>query len=231
MDGCAMGRRGSLKLLLNWKSLLRVFPACADDRVRGKAAMVVSRPFDRPPQRRRPVAGGPGKSKGRGTGVWFLSFAMAFGLVAAFAAPRQASLLSKPAPALAGTSLDHQRVDLGALKGRGVLLNFGVTWCAPCQIEMPRVVRWQEKYKTDGLSIVGVSMADDSETVKSFLRKKSLNYPVLMGDEKLGLAYGGVLGLPVTYLIDRQGVIRAHYKGESNLDAMETTIRQLLQKH
>jgi len=51
---------------------------------------------------------------------------------------------------------------------------------------------------------------------------------VVMGDEKLGLAYGGVLGLPVTYLIDRNGVIRARYHGGTDLDAMETAMRQLL---
>ena len=62
---------------------------------------------------------------------------------------------------------------------------------------------------------------------QSLLRRKKLNYPVVMGDEKLGLAYGGVLGLPVTYLIDRQGVIRARYEGETHLDAMETAMRQI----
>ena len=63
------------------------------------------------------------------------------------------------------------------------------------------------------------------ETVQSFLRRKKLNYPVVMGDEKLGLAYGGILGLPVTYLIDRHGVIRARFQGETDLDAMENAMQ------
>ena len=100
------------------------------------------------------------------------------------------------------------------MRGRVVLLNFWATWCAPCQVEMPRFVAWQTKYKAEGLSIVGVSMDDNSEPVKALVGKRKLNYPVVMGDEKLGLAYGGVLGLPVTYLIDRQGIIRARYQGE-----------------
>lgn len=144
------------------------------------------------------------------------------------AAPRKNALLNKPAPAFARTSLDNQRVDLSALRGRVVLLNFWATWCAPCQVEMPRFVEWQKKHQADGLSIVGVSMDDDPETVKALLRKKPVNYPVLMGDEKLGLAYGGVLGLPVTYLIDRQGVIRARYQGQTDLNAIEADIRRLL---
>jgi peroxiredoxin len=94
---------------------------------------------------------------------------------------------------------------------------------------MPRFAQWQDKYKADGLSIVGVSMDDDSEPVKSFLRKRKLNYPIVMGDETLGLAYGGILGLPVTYLIDRQGMIRARYQGKTKLDAMEAAMQRLLQ--
>lgn len=168
------------------------------------------------------------KSKGWGTVLLFLAL-LFVSLANAAAAPRKASLLNKPAPPLARTSLDNQSIDLGSLRGRVVLLNFWATWCAPCQIEMPRFVAWQQKYSGQGLSIVGVSMDDDSETVQSYLRKKKLNYPVVMGDEKLGLAYGGVLGLPVTYLIDRQGVIRARYEGETHLDAMEATLRKLLQ--
>src|SRR5438067_4305229 len=115
------------------------------------------------------------------------------------AAPRRNTLLNKPAPGLARTTFDHQNVDLAGLRGRVVLLNFWATWCAPCQIEMPRFVHWQEKYMDDGLSILAVSMDDDSEPVKAFAGKLRLNYPVVMGDEKLGRAYGGVLGLPVTY--------------------------------
>ena len=168
------------------------------------------------------------KSRGCGSGVLCFSLAIAFALSHAFAAPRRPSLLNKPAPPLVRTSLDNQRIDLAALRGRVVLLNFWATWCAPCQIEMPRFVAWQEKYASQGLSIVGLSMDDDAETVQSFMRKKRLNYPVVMGDEKLGLAYGGVLGLPVTYLIDRQGVIRARYQGETRLDVMETALRRLL---
>ena len=157
--------------------------------------------------------------------------AIAFSFLASGAVPQNHSLLNKPAPPFARTSLQNERVDLAALRGRVVLLNFWATWCGPCQVEMPRFVQWQEKYRAEGLSIVGVSMDDDSQPVTSFLGKHKLNYPIVMGDEKLGLAYGGVLGLPVTYLIDRQGTIRARYKGETNLDAMETAIRQLLRSH
>lgn len=153
---------------------------------------------------------------------------MVFAVVTVGAAPHKDALLNNPAPEFTRSTLENERVDLSALRGRVVLLNFWATWCGPCQVEMPRFIQWQEKYRAEGLSIVGVSMDDDSEPVRSFMLKRKLNYPIVMGDEKLGLAYGGVLGLPVTYLIDRQGIIRARYMGETNLDAMEIAIRQLL---
>ncbi len=156
--------------------------------------------------------------------------ALALVLPSVPAVPRQPTLLNKAAPAFALTSLDNQRIDLTGMRGRVVLLNFWATWCAPCQVEMPRFIEWQSKYQGDGLSIVGVSMDDDTGPVKSFVEKRGLNYPVVLGDEKLGLAYGGVLGLPVTYLIDRQGIVRGRYEGETHLAAMETRIRGLLRK-
>jgi hypothetical protein len=58
-----------------------------------------------------------------------------------------------------------------------------------------------------------------------------LNYPVVMGDERLGDAYGGILGLPVTYLIDGGGRIRAKYEGDANLESVESEINRLLQSH
>ncbi len=162
---------------------------------------------------------------------WFrgvIVVALALAVSPGFAAPPQSALLNRPAPPFARTSLDHQPVDLAALRGRVVLLNFWATWCAGCKIEMPRFIQWQEKYKAEGLSIVGVSMDDDSEPVRVFLSKRRLNYPIVMGDEHLGLAYGGVLGLPVTYLIDRNGAIRARYQGAHKLGAMEAGLKRLL---
>jgi len=154
--------------------------------------------------------------------------ALALATTPVHAVPRQSSLLNKPAPAFARTSLDNQRVELAGLRGHVVLLNFWATWCAGCLVEMPRFAEWQSKYKADGLTVIGVSMDDDSAPAAAQVHKLQLNYPVVMGDEHLGLQYGGVLGLPVTYLIDRQGVIRARFQGGSHVEAIETAIRKLL---
>jgi thiol-disulfide isomerase/thioredoxin len=139
-------------------------------------------------------------------------------------------LLHKPAPALVRDDLNKHRIDLAAYRGKVVLLNFWATWCAPCQIEMPLFVDWQTRYGPGGLQIIGVSMDDDSTPVAELTRKHPVNYPIVMGDEQIGTSYGGILGLPVTFLIDRQGNIAARYKGETSLDGLEHDIQRLLRE-
>jgi cytochrome c biogenesis protein CcmG, thiol:disulfide interchange protein DsbE len=147
------------------------------------------------------------------------------------AQPADYPLLHKPAPAIVRDDIHQQPVDLSSYRGKVVLLNFWATWCAPCQIEMPRFVEWQTRYGPDGLQIVGVSLDDDSAPVAALTRKRHVNYPILMGNEQIGTAYGGILGLPVTFLIDRQGIIAARYKGETSLAAMERDLKRLLRAH
>lgn len=158
--------------------------------------------------------------------------AVALSVLLSAAAPMSlrasASLLNRHAPGFARTDLNGARISLAQYRGKVVLLNFWATWCAPCRIEMPRFVAWQKHYGAEGFQVLAVSMDDDAAPVRTFVRQVQPNYPVMMGDAKLGELYGGVLGLPVTFLIDRQGVVRARIDGESDLSAMETTIRALL---
>jgi thiol-disulfide isomerase/thioredoxin len=154
-------------------------------------------------------------------GVWLA-------VVSAVAAQAPASLLHKPAPEFVRMDLQQARVDLAATRGHVVLLTFWATWCAPCQVEMPRFVQWQNRYGAEGLEIIGISMDDDAGPVKALARKRHVNYPVIMGDAELGRLYGGVLGLPVTFLIDRKGAIAARFKGETDLARMEREVRRLL---
>jgi len=138
------------------------------------------------------------------------------------------SLVHKQAPQFVRRDLDGKTLDLSALRGEVVLLNFWATWCAPCQLEMPRFVAWQRQYGPGGLRVVGISMDDDPALARKVYAKLKVNYPVAMGDEQLGELYGGVLGLPVTYLIDTNGEVQAEFHGETDLDAIEAQIKLLL---
>ena len=86
---------------------------------------------------------------------------------------------------------------------------------------MPRFVEWQTKYGPHGLQVIGISMDDDPALVHKAYKELGLNYPVVMGDEKLGALYGGILGLPVTFLIDSHGKIQAEYRDETDLDKVQ----------
>jgi cytochrome c biogenesis protein CcmG, thiol:disulfide interchange protein DsbE len=119
------------------------------------------------------------------------------------------SLLHKEAPLFVRTDLESRTLDLHAYRGKVVLLDFWATWCASCQIEMPQFVVWQKQYGPSSLQIIGISMDDDPALARKLYQKMKLNYPVAMGDEKLGRLYGGVLGLPLIFLIDSQGIIQA----------------------
>ena len=137
-------------------------------------------------------------------------------------------LLHKRAPEFVRAGLNRQPVDLRTYRGKVVLLDFWATWCAPCQVEMPRFVAWQTQYGPRGLQVIGISMDDSPAEALRVVRKLGLNYPVAMGDEKLGEQYGGVLGLPLTFLIDARGVVQAEFQGETDMNAIEQRFKPLL---
>ena len=151
-----------------------------------------------------------------------------FGACGAHAAFAAESLLHKQAPEFVRRDLNHKKLDLNAFRGKVVLLNFWATWCAPCQFEMPRFVAWQSRYGPRGLQVIGISMDDAPALVRKLYEKLRVNYPIAMGDEKMGELYGGVLGLPVTYLIDMNGEVRAEYRGEMDLNTIEMQMKLLL---
>ena len=133
------------------------------------------------------------------------------------------------APNFSRIGLAHWKITLSAYRGKVVLLNFWATWCGPCLVEMPAFAHWQKQYGADRFQVIGVSMDDTAAPVAATVARLQLDYPVLMGDAQLGLAYGGVLGLPVTFLIDRDGRIRAKYQGAADLPRVQAEIHKLLQ--
>jgi cytochrome c biogenesis protein CcmG, thiol:disulfide interchange protein DsbE len=133
-----------------------------------------------------------------------------------------------------GTAADFTRNDLSGnpvhladYRGKIVLLNFWATWCGPCLEEIPSFSRWQKLYGPAGLQVIGVSMDDDEKPVQHFLQKTPLGYPVVLGDTALAKLYGGVFGLPLTFLIDAHGKIVARYLGGTDVKAVEAKIRHL----
>jgi peroxiredoxin len=126
-------------------------------------------------------------------------------------------------------SLDGRKVKLSDYRGKAVLLNFWATWCPPCKIEMPWFVDLQKRYGQDGLVVIGVAM-DDSEPQKisEFAHDMGLNYPVLLGTDKVSDDYGNVQYLPTTFYIDRDGKIVSKAAGLFDRKQVEDDVKKAL---
>ncbi|SPE18573.1 Putative thiol-disulfide interchange protein (fragment) [Candidatus Sulfotelmatomonas gaucii] len=140
----------------------------------------------------------------------------------------QKQLVNKDAPDFVLTSFNGKALRLSSYRGKVVLLNFWATWCAPCQVEMPVFAAWQREYGARDLQVVGISMDDEASLARHAVERLNLNYPLAMGNARLASRYGGVLGLPLTFLIDRNGIVRARYQGETELSTIENQIKSLL---
>ncbi len=141
------------------------------------------------------------------------------------------SLLGKPAPGFALRDLAGHPVSLADYRGKAVLINFWATWCAPCQVEMPWFIALQQKYASQGFTVLGIDKdyPEDLPKVSGFARKMNLNYPVLYGNAKTYAAYDCCDYLPTSYYVDRAGTVRIATVGLGERDTVETYIRRLLQ--
>jgi thiol-disulfide isomerase/thioredoxin len=140
-----------------------------------------------------------------------------------------ANLKGSLAPEFALQSLDGKAVHLADFRGKAVLLNFWATWCEPCKIEMPWFVELQKQYGPEGLQVVGIAMDDASqEDIAKFASKMGVNYPILIGKEAVGDAYGGVQFLPATFYIGRDGKVVEKVFGLKGRGEIEENIKKAL---
>jgi len=122
----------------------------------------------------------------------------------------------KPAPEFSLKDANGQTVHLSDYRGKVVLLDFWATWCGPCKIEIPWFMEFEKQYKDQGFAVVGVSMDEDGwAAIKPYVQNMKMNYRVLLGNDAVSTAYGGLDSLPTTLLIDRQGGIASVHVGVS----------------
>jgi peroxiredoxin len=134
------------------------------------------------------------------------------------------------APELSLTDLNGDVLRTANYKGKVVLVNFWAAWCTPCAEEVPQFIALQKKYQDQGLQVIGISVEDDATDLRDFYRKYQMNYPVVPSDLKIADAFGGVLGLPTTFVIGRDNKIHGKHNGATNFAAIEQEVVALLQK-
>ncbi len=138
-------------------------------------------------------------------------------------------MVNKPAPPWELTDVFGRKVKLSDFHGRVVVLDFWATWCGPCRKEIPDFIDLQQRLGTQGLTIIGASVDEGGvAVVKPFVQKNKMNYPVVLGADKITGDYGGIEGIPTTFIIDRRGKIVAKHVGLTEKADFEKEIMALL---
>jgi thiol-disulfide isomerase/thioredoxin len=128
-------------------------------------------------------------------------------------------------------NLDGEEIRLSDFSGEVVVLNFWATWCFPCRIEIPHLIDLYSRYRFQGLTVIGVALDTvGPELIKEFVREMNINYPVLIGNEKIANDFGGIFGIPTTFVIDQERMIQNRYVGLADESVLERDILALLKK-
>lgn len=134
------------------------------------------------------------------------------------------------APEYAFTTLDGTPIHSEALEGRVVVVNFWATWCGPCKLEMPALQSLHEDKADDGVVVLGLSTdAGGVQHIREFLTERGITYPVGRASRAHRSAFGGIRGIPTTFVIDRQGVVQHRVVGYFAPPAMRAAVNRLLE--
>jgi thiol-disulfide isomerase/thioredoxin len=138
----------------------------------------------------------------------------------------------KPAPEFTLVTLDGKKVSLSDYKGRPVLVNFWATWCGPCKVEMPWFEEFNKQYAAQGFVILGLADDVDSgkDTIAKVAHKTGVTYPILLTDGKVQKSYSpaGMDYLPMSFYVDRNGVIVEETAGLGSKDEIEAHIKKTI---
>jgi cytochrome c biogenesis protein CcmG/thiol:disulfide interchange protein DsbE len=134
--------------------------------------------------------------------------------------------------------LQGKDVSLAGLKGKVVVVNFWATWCEPCRVEIPWMIAYQQKYADKGFTMLGVAMDEDGKSaVDPFVQSThfdvggqqvTMNYPIVLGNDDIADKFGGMLGLPTSIVVSREGKIVKRYIGLVNETDLDNQIKALL---
>jgi cytochrome c biogenesis protein CcmG/thiol:disulfide interchange protein DsbE len=133
------------------------------------------------------------------------------------------------APTFSITTLDGAIVTSSDLRGKVVLVNFWATWCLPCRAEMPLLEGMWKRHKGDGFVLLGFSTdRSGAGGVREFLTERGITYPVAIVGQDVEAAFGGVRGIPTSFLLDSAGRVRHRVVGPLAPATLELAVRRLL---
>jgi cytochrome c biogenesis protein CcmG/thiol:disulfide interchange protein DsbE len=133
------------------------------------------------------------------------------------------------APDFTLPALDGKPFRFSNQRGKVIILDFWATWCPPCRAELPHFKSLYEQYNQKGLQIVGVALDDGgAEVVRPFVEDNDIKYPILIGNQEVVEDYGGIRGIPTTFVVDRKGHIIKKFVGYQDKEVFESAIKELL---
>jgi peroxiredoxin len=136
---------------------------------------------------------------------------------------REKSEVGFLAPGFNLRNLNGNHDSLANYRGQVVILNFWATWCAPCRVEMPAFEALYRRYRSEGLTVLAVSIDKAADQkVKDFVEKRQLSFPVLLDTKGEAERLYPSVSIPFTYVIDQQGRVVARVDGAKNWKSEET---------
>jgi len=126
---------------------------------------------------------------------------------------------------------DGKIIDLNAYKNKIVLINFFATWCPPCRKEITSLIDLQTEFGPKNFSVIGISMDDGSnrsKIVSKFIEKTGINYPVALANRKVAEDFGGIIGIPQSFLVDQAGNVVKSYPGYADHQVLKNDILKLI---
>lgn len=168
--------------------------------------------------------------KNRITALLSVTLLLGIGAVAWLtSSPALAAEALAAAPSWTLKDVDGNPVSSDSFKGKVVVIDFWATWCPPCREEIPGYIEMQKKLGEKGLVIVGISLdSKGPAVVKAFMEKFGMNYTVVMGDEAIAEAFGGIEAIPTTFVIARDGKIAFRKVGYIEHSEFEKRLLPLL---
>lgn len=122
-----------------------------------------------------------------------------------------------------------EQVASETFEGKTLLVTFFATWCAPCRQESASLKILQDRYGNDGFSVVAISVDETgAASVKKFVESMGINYPVILADQKVVWDFGGVYGIPTSFLVNSEGKVVKKYSSYRSLKVLDRDIRQIL---
>jgi thiol-disulfide isomerase/thioredoxin len=126
-------------------------------------------------------------------------------------------------------TIDNRILDLSQFSGKVIIVDFWATWCPPCTKEIPHFIELQEKYKNE-VQFIGLNVGEKESEIKEFIKSMGINYIIGYSNENIEKLFGGISGLPTTFIIGKDGKIKAKAIGYRSKEWFEKQIISALRE-